>query len=254
MAENRVPAPVAQATAGLFGLGSRLRGKRIFHPRGVAFEATLSVDAPGRYAGAELFAEPRTWRAVVRLSRALGLPIAVPDLLGLALRIPDAYGRERHQDFLLVTSGSMPGLQHLLLPAASGFLGRPYSSILAYRIGNETRLVRADPVTGEVRGRIELPDLEGDYPSPLTFDLTLNSFGGRRDVVGRLATGTRLTETESESLAFNPWNTGPGIRPAGPFQGLRRPAYAGSQRARGVEPQGTVVRSSQPRARARARA
>jgi hypothetical protein len=44
--------------------------------------------------------------------------------------------------------------------------------------------------------------------------------------------GAPLGEDAGERLRFNPWNTGGGIRPAGPFQGLRDPAYSASQRAR----------------------
>jgi hypothetical protein len=37
---------------------------------------------------------------------------------------------------------------------------------------------------------------------------------------------------EAERLRFNPWNSGGGIVPAGPFQGVRLPAYEGSQKGR----------------------
>lgn len=49
-----------------------------------------------------------------------------------------------------------------------------------------------------------------------------------------LEVGARLPDEEAERLAFTPWHTGGGIRPAGPFQRIRRPAYRGSQHGRGL--------------------
>ena len=52
--------------------------------------------------------------------------------------------------------------------------------------------------------------------------------------VGELAVGEPLSPHEAEALAFNPWATGPAVRPAGPFQRIRRDAYRRSQQARGT--------------------
>jgi hypothetical protein len=68
----------------------------------------------------------------------------------------------------------------------------------------------------------------------LRFDLALATLGGRWSAVGALAVGERLPDEETERLAFAPWNTGGGIRPVGPFMGLRQGAYRGSQHARGL--------------------
>jgi hypothetical protein len=234
----RVPAPVAAASASLFGLASRIRGKRCLHPHGVGFEATFSVDRPARYADAELLGTQRTWPAVVRLSRGVGLPPSVPDVLGLAVRIEDAYGRDRHQDFLLVSSARGPVWQHLILPGPAGFGGHSYSSVLAYRIGADLRIVGAEPVGVGARERIGLAQLRAEPRPEIGFELTLATLGGRWEGVARLEFGARLDDARAEALAFNPWNTGAGIVPAGPFMGLRRPSYVGSQQGRGVEPQG----------------
>jgi hypothetical protein len=56
-------------------------------------------------------------------------------------------------------------------------------------------------------------------------------FRGWRSV-GIVETGAPLDPQTGERLRFNPWNTGGGIRPVGPFQGLRDAAYGASQRAR----------------------
>ncbi|MDQ3739714.1 MAG: hypothetical protein M3320_08555 [Actinomycetota bacterium] len=149
----------------------------------------------------------------MRLSRALGVPKPLPDILGLAVRILDAHGPRRHQDFLVVTSADAPVLHHLLLPGPLGPYGQSYSSLLPYRVGERLRLIGALP---------RRPD----------FELAVAALGGRWVPVGRLRLGERLSSEASFALRYNVWNCGGGIRPTGPFQGIREPAYRGSQAAR----------------------
>ena len=234
-----VPGPVAAVAAAFFGALSRVRGARIFHPKGVGYDAVLAVEAPrADYADVSLLARPGRHPALVRFSYAAGLPDRWPDALGLALRISDVYGVGRHQDFLLITSGARPLSQHLILPAPRGFRASSYSSLLPYRFGNQVRVVAMRPLAGTMPGPGgALADLvraaaEGD----VRFDLCLGALSGGRDRVARLEIGARMDDRSVERLAFNPWHTGGGIRPVGPLMGLRRPAYAGSQRGRRADP------------------
>jgi hypothetical protein len=66
----------------------------------------------------------------------------------------------------------------------------------------------------------------------VAFHLALAPLSGRFAAVAHLVLGERLPARVAEEIRFNPWHTGGGIRPAGPFQGTRRPAYRGSQRGR----------------------
>ena len=68
---------------------------------------------------ARLLNEPAEHEAVVRFSRSVGLPRPLPDLLGMSIRVPDAYGDARHQDLLLVTSADLPIVHHVFLPAGT---------------------------------------------------------------------------------------------------------------------------------------
>jgi hypothetical protein len=202
---------VSQATSRFWRTLSAIRGKRIFHPDGDAFEATLTVT--GGDHGAPLLDVPGEHPAIARLSRGVGLPQPLPDVLGIAVRVPDAHGPNRHQDFLLVTSLDGPLLHHLILPAPLGTYGQSYSSVLAYRIGGRLRLVGAVP---------RRPD----------FDLAVAPLRGRWEPFGRLRLDERLSQAASEALRFNVWHSGGGIEPTGPFQGIRAPAYKGSQAGR----------------------
>jgi hypothetical protein len=63
----------------------------------------------------------------------------------------------------------------------------------------------------------------------VAFDVAVASIFGRWRPVGRLSLGAQVPIDVAEHLRFNPWNTGGGIRPMGPFMGLRVGAYRGSQ-------------------------
>ena len=233
-----MPGPVEAVTGVFWEQLSRLRGARFFHPDGVAYTATVRVaGARDEYPGVPLLAAPGKYPAIVRFSRATGVPEPLPDVLGLAVSITDLYGRGRHQDFLLATSGGTPLLQHLLIPAPQGFFGGTFfSSLLLYRIGPKIRVVGAEPASEPERYRrgalAQLVDTaeRGD----LTFRLTMAPVAGRHSPVADLIVGERLPDELGERIAFTPWNTGDAIRPVGPLMGLRRAAYRGSQRGRGL--------------------
>jgi hypothetical protein len=229
-----VPGPAQAAVAALFGALSGLRGKRIFHPDGVAFEASVRVaKRTPELAGTRLLAEPGDHRALVRLSRGAGLPGGLPDALGLATRLLDVHGPGRHQDFLLITSGGAPLTRHLILPAPAGFFGHGYSSLLLYRLGERIALIGASSRSPRGRGVRSLRALaEAVEREPTSFELTWATLTGPWRCWGRLEVGARLADAAADKLSFNPWHTGGGIRPVGPFMGLRLGAYAGSQAAR----------------------
>ena len=233
--DTGTPKALAAAAGTTFEALSRARGARIFHPRGIAHAAVLHVGAAHRnYTGVPLLEHPGEHPAVVRFSRGVGLPEPLPDVLGVALRLLDAHGSSRHQDFLLATSGHPPLLRHLLLPGV-GWFGQDFSSLLLYRVGGRIRVVgarAASPVPAEGRG---MPGLEAAAAGgSLRFRLTLASPGGRWEVIGELVVGARLPDEETEALAFTPWHSGGGILPVGPLMGVRRAAYRGSQRGRGL--------------------
>ena len=233
-----VPAPLATATGAFWAALSRLRGgRRSLHPIGIGFDARLVVDGRGAKTGVPLFDSAGSHRALVRFSRGAGLPEPLPDVLGLSFRLLDVHGPGRHQDFLLATSLDLPVLRHLLLPGV-GFFRQPFSSVLLYAVGGRTAVVGAHHAgrpPADTRGA--LPALEAAAArGDLRYRLTLAAPAGRPQAVGELRVGERLPAAVSDTLAFNPWNTGGGIRPRGPFMGWRRAAYRGSQLGRGLPP------------------
>jgi hypothetical protein len=232
-----VSRPVQALTAGLFATLSALRGKRSLHPDGIGFHATFEVPRPHpEHADVPLLARAGRHRAIVRASRAIGLPEPLVDFLGLAVRILDAHGPGHDQDFLLTSSVDAPLLHHLLFPAPRGFFRQSFSSALAYRVGGAVRVAGLVPISRP-------PREPGDPLRELAraaglgearFSLALAPVAGRWSPVGEVSLGARLPAEVTEDLRFNPWHTGGGVRPAGPFNGIRKVAYAASQGGRGA--------------------
>jgi hypothetical protein len=195
---------------------ARLRRGKAVHPKGVVFEGRLIVTgAPAAPAAARLLSTPAEHRVIVRFSRSLGIPRPLPDLLGISIRVPDAYGPGEHQDMLFVTSADIPIVHHIFLPATD-LQQRAYSGSLPYRAGNEKFIVGV------------LPD------GTDRFKLAVAPVMGRFQPVADLQIGGRLPD-ELDALRFNPWNTGGGMNPVGVLNGARDAAYKLSQSAWGRE-------------------
>jgi hypothetical protein len=124
-------ASVSDAVATGFGLLARARGDRALHPRGVTWAATTTFARP--VPGVAALAEPRELDSLLRLSRAVGLPPALPDILGLALRLHDFDGPGRPLDLLLASSPPPPC--HRTLAPARSFERTWFTGLLRYRIG-----------------------------------------------------------------------------------------------------------------------
>lgn len=221
--------------AGLAGVALVRRAKPV-HPHGVTYRARLSVPgAPGAPAASALLATPAEHDAIVRFSRSIGVPRPLPDLLGMSIRVIDAYGAGRHQDFLLVTAGARPLLHHLLLPARD-VQQRPYSSAFPYGAGDRRFVVGALPDAPSPRppGDDEFHRLErAAATGRLTFGLAVAALRGPFDRVATLQIQEPLADT-LESLRFNPFHCGGGLQPSGLLNRMRRAAYPLSQRAWGA--------------------
>ena len=210
------PKGLNTALAGFFGGLSRIRGKRIFHPDGIAYTAAVTAE-PRPGLDAELFGSATERPAVVRLSPALSLPAGVPDFAGAAIRILSAYGDGLDQDFLLVSSGRRPILRHLLRPTYGSAAGQWYSSLTPYCIGDQTLILGART--------------DGSDP-PASLALAAAAPRGAWSGIAMLELGEQLSAEASAALAFSTDNSGGGIEPVGFVNSLRPPAYRGSQAGR----------------------
>lgn len=222
--------------AAVLAQAARLRGGKAVHPHGVTYGARFCVDGTTQApSGSELLSRRAEWPALVRFSRSLGLPRPLPDLLGISIRVLDAYGEERHQDFLMVTSVDLPVLHHVFLPAGD-VQQRPYSSSLPYQSGRQTFLVgaRSHPHSPRPSGGDEFDRLDEAADSGrLRFEFMIAPVLGRFERIGEVRIGSRLPG-DIDALRFNPFNTGDDLNPVGTLNRWRREAYPLSQRAWGT--------------------
>ena len=232
------------AAAGFYAL-TALRRRRSLHPTGVGYRGRLVVrdDDPGR-PGVSLFQPGAAYPALLRFSRGAGLPEPLPDALGVAVKLPDAHGPDADQDLLLTSSTDRPLLRRLLFPARS-FLRGAFSTALPYDLGGEQVVLLLVPVRagegrsasgGHRRTSSAFSELRAAAVDGLCFELRAAGSVGRSQPIAALTVGEPLPAEETEMLHFNPWTTGPGIRPAGWLNLLRAAAYRASQRSRQHQP------------------
>lgn len=194
-----------EAVASAFGLGSSLRGERVLHPDGQAFTGVVVVS--GGNWGARLLDDSRRHDVVVRLSRSIGLPKPLPDIGGLAIRFPGEGSNGAALDVLMATTGSAPGLRHVLVPESD-----TYSTLFPYRTGTGRHVVLGARPAAERR-----------------WDLLVGSLTGAWRPWGSLQLGSPLPPPESEHLRFMPTIAADDLRHQRLFRVLRERSYRKSQ-------------------------
>jgi hypothetical protein len=219
--------------AGFYAL-ARLRSRRSLHPAGAGYHGWLEVptEHPAR-PGVPLLRAGSAHPALIRFSRGAGLPEPLPDALGVAIKLPDAYGPGADQDLLLTSSTDRPLLRRLLFPARS-FVRGAFSTALPYELGSERvvlLLVPVLPPAGRFTGGA-LAELRAATDDGLGFELRTAGTLGRSQPLATVTLGPSLSTEQTETLRFNPWTTGPGIRPSGWLNLLRDAAYRASQHGR----------------------
>lgn len=217
-------------TAAFEGL-ARLRSAHAVHALGTALDGTLALTDP-HGATVRSLGGPGERPAAVRLSKSVGTPAGLPDLLGIALRVP----LEGDAVFDALFAGvGRHDLTRLLLAPSAGWCRRRYTTILPYRVEGRLLLLglapedpgRADSASPEaVREEVER--------APLAFAVTEEPLVGPLRVVGRLVLDRVRT---GPAISFDPvLNTHPAVHPARPLTALREWAYTGSRRGRRADP------------------
>lgn len=229
---------VAQrGAAGIFGGAAALLGARPLHPAGAAFAATLRVEKATE-PSLELFARPGRFDAAVRFSRGFGLPEPLPEILSVAVKVRDAYGPGRDQDFLLTASGARPGLRHVFFFGRS-HLAQTYSTVIPFTAGGR-RVVFGAAISPAPDGSAgDLEELTARAADgTLALELRVAALLGPWRTLGRVAVGRPLRAAEERALTFNSDTTGGGIAASGAINRVRGAAYDASTRRRLGSPRG----------------
>jgi hypothetical protein len=215
--------------AALGGLARARRGKPM-HPRGAVFTATLvrhGGGPDGHAWGVPWLDTTASDRATVRLSRGAGLPDPLPDLLGLAVRVPSGSGAP--VDLLLTTTGR--GRFRRLVPAPRRDSAAVYSSIMGYRSDAGTlrfaALPEDDEVPSEPRPLAAVVERAG-----LSFTLAVARGGGPWVPFGRLVLDAPVDPLDPDVRFDAVLNPPPGLLPDGPMARFRAPAYVRARAAR----------------------
>jgi len=182
------------------------------HPRGDIRHATLRRYGVEPSLGVAFLDTASTDDVLVRESRAVGLPAPLPDVQGLALRVPNPDGS--HGDLLFASTG-VGGLTRFLLVPSRALYARPMTTLLPYATA-------AGPVLLAVRAAGEN-----------RLDLRFAVGRGPWRPVGELELSDRHSD---EAVSFDPIrNTLPGLAQYAAVRRLREPAYSAARSSRNEE-------------------
>ncbi|MBV9721014.1 MAG: phosphodiesterase [Mycobacterium sp.] len=129
-----------------FRWGSAIRQRRVFHPDGVL--ATGSIE---RVAPAQAGLPVPSSRLVARISKAAGTPGALPDVIGLALRIAPQADLTADWDILLASAGSGVISRAVGLRPVASWTQKTLTSLAPLRYRGSSWWLRAR-ITTQVNG------------------------------------------------------------------------------------------------------
>ena len=179
-------------------LGAVRPSAKPLHPKGRVVKACLYRDGLGPPLGVEFLDSKGIDEVLVRESRAIGLPGAIPDIQGLAIRVPKPDGS--YGDLLFATTG-WGKLTRFTLTTSRSTYGRPMTTLLPYRteagpivlgakaVGGQSVELSCAIGDGEWRRFADLVITEQDGGDPtISFDPVLNQLPGldQYDAVAKL--------------------------------------------------------------------
>ncbi|HYN55947.1 MAG TPA: hypothetical protein VES03_02000 [Motilibacterales bacterium] len=198
--------------AATFAAVARLRRGRPLHPQGATYAATITISGAGE-SGVPWLDDSGTHDATLRVSRGVGLPLALPDVYGVAIRIQGL--ADDPADLLFASTGDSPLGRFLFAPRAAVEHG-PMTTLLPVRSERGPLVLRLTPAD-------RAPAAELALPSPLLLSYALGT--GDWWPAGEVRVGDRLgleTELERHDTVAHPL---PGIAHYNVVRLLRGPAY-----------------------------
>jgi hypothetical protein len=227
---NPPPVNVSDLLAKPFQWGSALRGRRFFHPVGVLAQGSLERVAP---AGEGL---PLPSSGVVaRISKAAGTPGALPDFIGLAIRVAPQRVAATPWDILLVSAGSGVLARAVALRPTASWAGQTLTSLMPFGYRGSVWWLRARSMTDVNGFGLSLDSIEHAIGDGI--DFAIDQACGRGDFapLARL-TLTGVLDPEPD-VSFDPVaNTAPGVSLYPEWLAdLRARAYRRSREGRDAE-------------------
>ena len=182
------------------------------HPRGSVVHGTLRRSGSEDRTGALWLDQSGGDQVLVRQSRAMGLPSPVPDIYGLAIRVPTDGGRRG--DLLFASTGLGRLTRFTLIPATSP-QRRPMTTLLPYRTPAGAVLLSA---VFHAESKVELAWAIG---------------AGAWNPFAELSLDNNPADEGDLPVSFDPVrNALPGLETYEWVRRLREPSYATARRSR----------------------
>lgn len=215
-----------------FRWGSAIRHARIFHPDGLLAEGSIERLAP-----ADAGLPVPSCDVVARLSKAAGTPGALPDAVGLALRIPPQVDGAAW-DILLASAGSSVLGRAIGLRPVTSWTGHTLTSLMPLRYRGTNWWLRARVLTEISGAGVALDNVRHQLENG-EIEIALDQARGRADFsrLARLTLHRLLVPPHGEDVAFDPiLHTAPGVQLyPGWLASLRARAYDRSREGRDAD-------------------
>lgn len=213
-----------------FQWGAAIRRRRVFHPTGVLAQGSIERAAPANQG-----LPVPSCEVVARVSKAVGMPGALPDAIGLAVRINPPDDVQQPWDVLLVSAASTVLGRAVALRPVTSWEKQTLTSLMPLRYQGKNWWLRVRTATDidgaglsldSVRKRIRNGGIE------FTLDQACGT--GEFTPLGRLTLSEVITPAPGQDISFDPvLNTAPGVSLYPHWlAGLRAKAYARSRQGR----------------------
>lgn len=210
--------------------GAALRHRRLFHPAGVLAEGLLERVAPD-----DEGLPMKSCDVIGRVSKGIGLPGGLPDIAGLAWRIPPPPDLRSCSPWDVLLASTLAGSRVALAPAAS-WSGATFSSLMPLRYHDTVWWVRARLASPVEKPGLSLDAIEHQISSTgITFTIEQAPSRGPFRPLGRLT--LRHVDPSCDDIAFDPTlHSDPEVELAPRWLGdFRRAAYKRSRQGRDAE-------------------
>ena len=198
----------AVLAAGTHGVSSLRPARKPLHPDGDVVTGRIFRRGSAERTGVAWIDEEGEDDVLVRRSRAIGLPRSLPDIHGLAVRVPVEGGSG---DLLFATTG-LGRVTRFVLTASRRPRSRPMTTLLPYDTDGGPLLLAAEGV------------------EPGSYDLSWARPSGAWHLFGVLLLSTTGHDAE---ISFDPVQRQiPGLRQYPSVRRLRAPAYLRARRSR----------------------
>jgi hypothetical protein len=209
-------------------LGSAIRHRRVFHPLGVLASGHVERVAPPNRGLPIEDAE-----IIGRLSKAIGIPGRLPDLIGLAWRMPPRETEREPWDVLMVSAGSGSLTRFALRPTLS-WTGTSLSTLMPLRRDDGSWWVKAAMIT-EIGSGLSLDEVRRTITREgIVFDVQQAHGSESFEPLARLSFTTVIPTDADHDVSFDPTRNSPPDVELGPawLTVLRERAYRRSRHGR----------------------